>query len=440
MDHLEIGNQFYINKEYEKAKHHYEQLLLEQPNNLTGYHNLGLACVQLNQNERAIEILKIPCDHNYTESLLSRGAAYRNIGKYEEAMADFARAFIINPYDGSAYSNYSNSLREFGKPDLAIPFAQVAQKLNPHDQICRLNESIAHLYKGDLISGWEKYDARWFYETGSSLKPTLAGLEYDGSQSLTDYTILVYCEQGFGDCIQFSRYLLLLEKMAKQVVLVSKPKLKTLFKHNFPKINVVSNDDILPGYHYHVALLDLPKCFNTTIDTIPYPTAYLSVSEGLKTEWKKILGPKYKRRIGILCTSNSIAYITRFRKVDIQTLFPIISDEFEFINLSIDYNQEELELLSERGIKSFDMGDFYNTAGLVASLDCVITVDTFMAHLAGALGVPTFVLLHKYGSDWRWFLDRTDSPFYSCVKLIRQTERNKFDDMVLKLKHELALI
>ena len=203
---------------------------------------------------------KLACDHNYTESLLSRGAAYRNIGMYEEAMADFAKVFLIDPYHAAGYSNYSNSLREFGKPNLAIPFAQVAQQLDPNNKISRLNESIAHLYNSDLLNGWEKYDARWYYETGSSIKPELSGPEYDGSQDLTDKTVLVYCEQGFGDCIQFSRYILLLEKLTNKIVLASKPKLVSLFKFNFPNVSVLSHDDKIPKYDYHVALLDLPKC------------------------------------------------------------------------------------------------------------------------------------------------------------------------------------
>ena len=227
--------------------------------------------------------------------------------------------------------------------------------------------------------------------------------------------------------------------MAKKVIFVSKPKLVSLFKRNFPNCQIVSQNDGIPAYNYHVALLDLPKCFNTTIDSIPYPISFLSVDEGLKAQWKKILGPKTKLRIGILLSSNSIAYITKFRSVKVESMIDIFDSNFEFVNLSIDSSDEDKKIFDTYGVKTYTdaMGDFYTTAGLVVNLDLVITVDTYMAHLAGSLGIPTLVLLHKYGSDWRWFLDRIDSPFYSCVKLIRQSERNKFDDMVLSIQKEL---
>ena len=120
-------------------------------------------------------------------------------------------------------------------------------------------------------------------------------------------------------------------------------------------------------------------------------------------------------------------------------MIDIFDSNFEFVNLSIDSSDEDKKIFDTYGVKTYTdaMGDFYTTAGLVVNLDLVITVDTYMAHLAGSLGIPTLVLLHKYGSDWRWFLDRIDSPFYSCVKLIRQSERNKFDDMVLSIQKEL---
>ena len=190
---------------------------------------------------------------------------------------------------------------------------------------------------------------------------------------MTDKTILIYCEQGFGDCIQFSRYIFLIQKLTNKIVLASKPKLVSLFKFNFPNLTVLSHDDKVPSYDYNVALLDLPKCFKTSIDTIPYNTSYLSVDEGLKTNWKRMLGPKTKLRIGILFTSNSIAYITKFRKVEIDKMLPIISDKFDFINLSVDITDNDVELFKTYNIKTYHnfMGDFYTTAGLVSNLDLV---------------------------------------------------------------------
>ena len=294
---------------------------------------------------------------------------------------------------------------------------------------------------GDLTEGWKKYDYRWFYETGESLKPRLPGPEFNGTQNIHGQTVLVYHEQGFGDCIQFARYLTLLEQLNAKVILYSKPKLVSLMRHNYPNIVVAEWGEVIPVYNYHVALLDLPRCFNTTLDTIPSPTAYMSVDEGLKTHWRNILGPKTKHRIGITWTSNGIAYNTKFRRMDLSALIPVVSDDYEFINLHFDPTDEEKQILEQHGIKNLNdqIGDFYNTAGLISNLDCVISVDTVTAHLSGALGVPTFVMLPNYGCDWRWFLNRSDSPFYNCVKLFRKVNDN-WDSVIQDLKSNLKFI
>jgi ADP-heptose:LPS heptosyltransferase len=196
-----------------------------------------------------------------------------------------------------------------------------------------------------------------------------------------------------------------------------------LFKYNFPDLTVLNADAQLPPYHYHVALMDLPKCFSTTIDTIPYPTPYLDVDEGMKQFWKTKLGPKTKKRIGLLWSPNKIAFISRFRRIELEQLLSITSDEYEFVSLSYEVDEQTLELLSKYNVKTFheDLSGFYNTAGLISQLDLVISIDTVIPHLSGAMGVSTWVMLTDYGCDWRWFMNRNDSPFYNCMRLFRQT-------------------
>lgn len=438
MNDFDHGVLHYRNKNYSEAKTIFQNLLSNDPHNVVLNHNLGVVNVQLGLNLEALEYFDLPCKNNYVDSFLSRGAAFRNLGRYFDALRDFATTFLLDPDNHVAYSNYSNTLREFGRPDIALDFIKIANRIKP-DNTSLLNESITYLALGDFKEGWEKYNYRWFYETGESLKPSLPGPEYDGSQNIAGLRILVYHEQGFGDCIQFSRYVNLLQNLNATVILLSKPKLMSLMQHNYPTVQVCKFGDDIPNYHYHVALLDLPKCFNTTIETIPYPTAYLSVDEGIKTKWRNKLGPKTKLRIGLTWTSNGVAYNTKFRKMNLDELVCVTSDEYEFINLHFDPSEQEQKLLKQYNIKSYEMGDFYDTAGLMSNLDCVITVDTVTAHLSGALGVPTFIMLPNYGCDWRWFLNRNDSPFYECVKLFRKVN-DDWDSVIQDIKRNLKFL
>jgi ADP-heptose:LPS heptosyltransferase len=184
--------------------------------------------------------------------------------------------------------------------------------------------------------------------------------------------------------------------------------------------------------------MDLPKCFGTTIDTIPYTTPYLDVSDKMKKSWKKKLGPKNKKRVGILWSPNKIAFISRFRRIELEQLLSIASDEYEFVSLSYEVDENTLELLSKYNVKTFheNLSGFYNTAGLISQLDLVISIDTVIPHLSGAMGIPTWVMLTDYGCDWRWFMNRNDSPFYSCMKLYRQ-QNSTWDNVLLDIRNDL---
>jgi len=438
MNDFEQGNIHYIAKEYYEASECYKRFVEQEPHNYIAWHNLGITLCQLGHDEEALKCLELPCQHNYVESWLSRGTALRNLGKYKEALFTFAHTFALDPKHSTAYSNYGNTLREFGLPELAIPFLQIAQSLTPGNVNYELNESISHLMKGDLLEGWKKYHTRWFYQSDTSFKPQLQGPEYDGSQDIVGKIVLVYYEQGFGDSIQFVRFAKLLKDKGAIVILITKPQLYDLFKHNLPDLTVLNADERIPPYNYHVALMDLPKCFNTTIDTIPYTTAYLEVDEGLKQSWKEKLGPKTKKRIGLLWSPNKIAFISRFRRIELEQLLSITSDEYEFVSLSYEVDQNILELLSKHNVKTFheDLVGFYNTAGLISQMDLVISIDTVIPHLSGAMGIPTWVMLSDYGCDWRWFMNRDDSPFYNCMKLFRQTD-GSWDSVLNRIKIEL---
>lgn len=436
----EEGNDHYYNGRYLQAKDCYEIILAHIKDNVIIWHNYGLVCSKLEDYETAIESFSYPISKEWVESYISRGAAYRTIGKYKEAMRDFAMAFVIDPAHGVAYSNYANSLREFGKPDLAVPFLQTAITLNPTDEQIKLNLAVCYLAMGEFDLAWPYYGSRWFFNAENSFKPNLLGIEYDGTQNIQNKTLLVYGEQGFGDQIQFSRYIKLLEQLNANIIFVCRPQLVKFFSYNFPNIRVCPSDCAPPQHDYHVPLMSLPQIFNTTINTIPYPQKYLDVDSGLVDKWHIKLGPKTKLRVGITWSATKIAFITKFRSLPLNELLALQLPNIQLVNVAYDVTPEEKKLMREMGVvdHSTEFADFEDNAALIANLDLVVTVDTVTAHLAASLGVPTWILLADYGCDWRWFLNRTDSPFYSCVKLFRQQGDGKWDPLLNEMREILA--
>jgi tetratricopeptide (TPR) repeat protein len=431
---LELGNQCYLNKQYEQAIIHYDSLLSVHPDNYVICHNKGLSLIKLDRLEEAIPVLQIPMNNGYAESWLAYGSILRSFGKYNEALVAFANAFLLNRDHSGAYSNYGNTLREFGRPDIAINFLELATKLNPNDMTARLNLCIAHLMNGDFAKGWEYYDARWFYESDTSFKPVLEGEEYNGTQDVSNKIVFVYVEQGLGDCVQFGRYLNLLQDKGAHIRLLCRPPLQRFFAYNYPNIKIHNQEEL--AYHYHVPLMELPKCFNTTIDTIP-PVNY-SVGDDAIEYWKNRLGPSTKKRIGIVWNSNRANFINRFKNIDLTTLLKIKSDDVELISLEFDASPEQTKLLQDNGVIVYgnELGDFYNVAGLMKNLDLVISIDTATVHLSASIGVPTWTLLSDYACDWRWFTNRTDTPFYTCMRLFRQTD-GTWDSVIESVNEEL---
>ena len=168
------------------------------------------------------------------------------------------------------------------------------------------------------------------------------------------------------------------------------------------------------------------------------PDSYLSVSNFLTQKYEKQLGNKTKKRVGIVWSSNAVAFITRFRQVPLESLLQTLADaDCEIVNIEFDISDEERELLNKYNVKIVEQGGFDDTAALIKSCDVMVTVDTVYAHLAGALGVPTYVMLADYGMDWRWFLKRKDSPFYNCVKLFRQHGDSDWLSVFHDIKSEL---
>lgn len=440
---LATVNGLYEQGDYQGAKKGFEKIISERPDNIGAYHNLGLVCYQLGEYQRGLELFDYAYKNGLQESLVCRGNCQRALNRYDQALADYGRAFVENPENASAYCNYGNTLREMGKPELAIPFLQVSHKLNPSDVTTVFNESVAHLLSGDLLPGWDLYESRWRYEHQKDTKPIIHRPELSNeiiNGDLQGKTILLYSEQGHGDTIQFCRYILPLRSKGAKIILVTSPQLFALFAGD-AQITVTNSFDKLEDFDYHCALLSLPRVFKTTLETIPAPIKYLNANEQAVQEWKKVLGPKTKMRIGFTWSGNRTTWINRYKGMKLENLVPLFTDEYQFVNLQHDANEEELKILKKHNVLVVNdqLKNFHDTAALVSNLDLVISVDTAVAHLGGALGVPTWVMLNAYGTDWRWLLNRSDNPWYPTARLFRQPNFGNWQSVVDEIKQQLKL-
>ena len=440
---LATVNELYAQGKYQEAKAGFEKIIREHPENIGAYHNLGLTCYNLGEYQQGLELFDHAYKNGLADSLVCRGNCRRALDQYDLALADYGRAFVENPENAGAYCNYGNTLREMGRPELAIPFLQVSHKLDPTNVTTVFNESVSHLLSGDLLPGWDLYESRWKYDHQKDTKPVINRPELtieDVDRGLEGRTVLLYSEQGHGDTIQFCRYILPLRDKGARIILVTSPQLFALFAGD-PHIKVTNSFDDLGDFDYHCALLSLPRVFKTTLETIPAPIKYLNANERDVQEWKKILGPKTKMRISITWSGNRTTWINRYKGMNLENLIPLFSNEYQFVNLQHDATEEEIKILKKHNVLVVNdkLKNFHDTAALVSNLDLVISVDTAVTHLAGALGMPVWVMLNAYGTDWRWLLKRSDNPWYPTARLFRQPSFKDWSTVISDIQQHLKL-
>jgi hypothetical protein len=252
-------------------------------------------------------------------------------------------------------------------------------------------------------------------------------------------TILLHGEAGYGDTLQFCRYAKLVAAMGARVILEVQPPLAPLLSNLEGTHQVLPKGGTLPAFDYHCPLLSLPLAFKTDLDTIPADIPYINSDAARVAVWRDKLGKKTKPRIGLVWSGNPKQKNDHNRSLALAELLPLLHDEAEWISLQQEVRAADIELLAQRTeIRHFgeELKDFADTAALIELMDVVVTVCTSVAHLAGAMGKPTWILL-CFNADWRWLLDRSDSPWYPTSRLFRQTSIGNWESVVNRMRQEL---
>ena len=358
-----------------------------------------------------------------TQLLIAHGNTAREENTPEAALAYYAQAFTQDRHSAAAFCNYGNVLRECGDPEGAIPFLQRSIQLDPTNVTTQFNLAVAYLLNGDYARGWPQYESRWRYEHLNGLLPNLVQPRWTG-QDLKDKTILVMAEQGHGDNIQFIRFIGDLTSRGGRVVVQVNESLIPLFQH-IPLISrLYAPTDIVSEFDYWTPIMSIAGVIGTTIENLSHAQFYLKADDQLAKAWLERLGPKRRLRVGFCWSGRRDTWINRHKAMPLETMLALINrnPSYEWINLQADCTPEEEAALIAAGVTAYPgmIGNFADSAALIHHLDVVLSVDTAVAHLAGALGRPVWVMLNQFGLDWRWLLNRDSSPWYSTARLFRQ--------------------
>jgi len=377
---------------------------------------------------------------NY-QQLIDTGIHHRELTEPEQALACFGQAFILVPDSAAAFNNYGNTLREMGFPQRAIPFLQHACILDPNMDTAHFNLAVATLMTGDLQTGMKLYESRWNFEHLKGMLPQFSQPQWRG-QDLQNRTILIFGEQGHGDVIQFVRFLADLQKLKpKRILFQGLPNISSLLQNSFPGVDILDPSQPLPDFDYWCMAMSLPIGLNLTYDTLNAPPCYLQAPPSTVNLWRSRLAPKTQPRVGVCWSGRKDTWLNRHKAVPFQHVVELIRNnpQLHWINLQADATQEENQVLTKLGVSQYPgtIQCWADTAGLIQNLDLVIGMDTAVSHLAGALGIPVWIMLNQYALDWRWLLDRNDSPWYPSAKLFRQPRRGDWASVIQQICHYL---
>ncbi len=472
--HNNFGNLLTAQKQYETALDHYRTAIRLQPSRADSYQNLGNALGDLERHEEAVESFRraLALRPGYVGALLGLGKAYRVLDRLDEAQAAFSEALEHDPKSAEAWSNLGVIWREKNRFDEALRCYDEALRLKPDygdgwgnravalHQAGRLTEAeaayresvrlkpdnpdhrfglgVVLLTQGKMAEGWAAYEARHF-KSDFGPRRTFPQPLWKGEPA-PGKTLFLFTEQGLGDAIQFIRFVAQARTRVGRVVVEVQPALRRLLSSFLRDEEMVMRGGVLPPFDLYCPLMSLPGVLGTTLETIPAPRAYLSAEAERASFWRAHLRPDGRKLIGLSWQGNPKAAIDKGRSVPLEKLVPLIvenpharfivlqkNEGLEQINTLPPAVRDRLELLGD----GFDAGTdaFLDTAAVMVNLDLVLTSDTAIAHVAGALGVPCHVLL-RCMPDWRWLVNRSDSPWYPATRLFRQTSAGDWESAV----------
>ncbi|WP_440640123.1 tetratricopeptide repeat protein [Bradyrhizobium sp. PUT101] len=456
----------------------YRRAVALGPDNIAALRLLGLLLHEDGQLREAAEVYRRtfaldPADHVIATNL---GACYSELGALDDAIASCGHALLLKPDHAPAYTNlgiifekqervadavaahrcavaadpgyakgHANlavALRNAGEIDEALAVSRHAVALDPEQPLAQYNHAHFLLMNGDFANGFEAYRWRRRSRSLSDGDPTFSEPEWHG-EPLDGRTLLLFAEYGLGDALHFVRYLPMVTARGGNIVLQVQPALASLLR-TLPDVTVIPRGEPLPPFDLQLPLMSLPRVFGTTLDTIPADVPYLHADPARLLRWRAALADVTALKVGVAWAGNIRHKGDRQRSLSAEAVLPrLVMPGVQLYSLQKEPRPDDGPVLAALNRDIVDLapalGDFADTAAAVASLDLVIAVDTSVAHLAGALGRPVWMLT-PYALDWRWLRDREDTPWYPTMRLFRQRRPREWDDPLMRLSAALAVL
>jgi len=427
----------------EEAISSYQNAIKQNPKHAQSFYNLGVIFQQKEFLDQAITYYEIAIGLNkdFIEAHHNLGIAYKDKGLFDEAIICFQGVLRLKPNHAGAYYNLGNTLVAKGQFHEALQSYQKAIEINPEFADAHWSIGLIKLRLGDFEEGWKCYEWRW------KLKDVMG--EYKFSQPLWDgsdisgKTILLHTEQGFGDTIQFIRYVPLVAQRGATVLIECQKELVPLLRGVNSVKEIFEHDAQLPDFDLHFPLLSLPKVFNTLLSTIPNQVPYIHPNPDLVKQWQHEFSDDTSWvKIGLVWAGDPKPKFGHSRSCHLDNFSSLSQiDNLLFYSLQKGEAAHQVKNPPE-GIKLIDytdqLHDFADTAAFIQNLDIVISVDTAVAHLAGAIGKPVWVLL-PFVPDWRWLINREDSPWYPTMRLFRQPSSGDWESVISVIVRELNI-
>jgi tetratricopeptide (TPR) repeat protein len=430
----------------EEAVTYYQKTLKLNPQFVDAYYNLGSIFQQRGQLDEAVFCYErtIQVDPGHAMAYNNMGSILQQRGRLDEAIVLYQKSLQYNPVLLSAYNNLGLAFQEKGMFEEAMTYHRKALSLNQEHATVHFNMGVLLLMHGDLKRGWQEYEWRkkmQGYRARSFTQPLWDGSEIDGR------TILLYSEkgyEGFGDVIQFIRYAPLIRERGAKIIVECRNEIKTLLKNVKGVEQVITYNGHLPGFDFHCPFLSLPFVFRTTLKSIPSTIPYITVGPTLVRKWReKIQDNRSRFNVGLVWAGDLSHPRVQYRSCSLEAFQPL--SQLDGIALFSLQKGEAATMAKNppEGMKIIDyteaITDFADAAACMENLDLVISVDTAAAHLAGSLGKPVWTLL-PFVPEWRWLLDREDSPWYPTMRIFRQPRPGDWKGVITRVGDELKRI
>jgi tetratricopeptide (TPR) repeat protein len=408
---------------YDEAEASYRKVLSLDPSHARAHNNLGATYHMQGRLDIALACYRkaLEVDPQLAEANQNLTAILGDAGALETAVEGFKRQIAANPRDAAAYNSLASLSIQLSRHQEALALLDQAIALEPEQPQFHFSKAQLLLLLGDYAQGWKEYEWRWRMSAFNAPIVRFPQPVWDGGA--IEGPLLIHCEGGFGDTLQFVRYARLAAEKGISVIVECQPRLRSLLEGVDGIVRLVSQGESLPPFAAHIPLIGLPGVFGTTLQTIPWRGPYVRVDAERSARWARLVGKPVGLKVGLIWAGDPANWADRERSIKFAALAPLARVRgATFYSLQ---KRDPAQAVSPPAEMKFidltgEERDLADTAAQISHLDLVIAVETSIAHLAGAMGARTWVLLARE-PDWRWLLEREDSPWYPSMRLFRQT-------------------